>query len=354
MRRLVAMLLLVGLSAPAAARLRVCTLALNGPDEVEAFRAYLGADDFDFVDLSSALTPEPSADATAPPIRCPPTSAATWVVISAEFGGRFFGTLGRSVSLQDLEEASCQAGLRGVFTRRRRCFLLACNTLADERTRTRGRPADYLSVLRADTASRRRRGAAWWRSAMDLSARASARRLAESSRAFPGSTASRRVAARGRDDAQCSSRATSTAARTTRASLLAAWDDPGPESPSSRPPSRTREWTQVVGSSPDGSRRPATTTSCRGSTTTTRRLVDRLGVVRDLMAREDALSFVPTRRAFLATQIRPRSDAKERAVIAETSSAADDAAPRSCGSSSSSMCRPLQSSSRTSRSGSGG
>jgi len=115
MRRLVAMLLLLGLSAPAAARLRVCTLALNGPDEVETFRAYLGPDDFDFVDLSSALAPAPSADATAPPIRCPAELRCDVVVISAEFGGRFFGSSGRSVSLQDLEEASCQPACAGVF-----------------------------------------------------------------------------------------------------------------------------------------------------------------------------------------------------------------------------------------------
>src|SRR2546422_9298438 len=38
MGRLIATLLLLGLASPVAARLRVCTLALNGPEEVDVFR----------------------------------------------------------------------------------------------------------------------------------------------------------------------------------------------------------------------------------------------------------------------------------------------------------------------------
>ena len=68
------------------------------------------------------------------------------VVYSAEFAGRFFGKQGVSLSLQEMEEASCQPRCTGLFRRPREVFLLACNTLAtkDEDSRT---PEEYLHVL---------------------------------------------------------------------------------------------------------------------------------------------------------------------------------------------------------------
>jgi hypothetical protein len=68
------------------------------------------------------------------------------MVYSAEFAGRFFGKQGVSLSLQELEEASCQARCSGLFRRPMEVFLLACNTLAtkDEDDRT---PEEYLRVL---------------------------------------------------------------------------------------------------------------------------------------------------------------------------------------------------------------
>src|SRR2546422_873700 len=60
MGRLIATLLLVGLASPAATRLRVCTLAFNGPEEVDVFRTHLRPEDFEIVDLSSVLAPTPA------------------------------------------------------------------------------------------------------------------------------------------------------------------------------------------------------------------------------------------------------------------------------------------------------
>jgi hypothetical protein len=51
-------------------------------------------------------------------------------------------------------------------------------------------------------------------------------------------------------------------------------------------------------------------------------LVDRLRVVRDLMAREDALSFVPTVEAFLARHDPAAFSAEERTVFAEVQASA--------------------------------
>jgi hypothetical protein len=67
-------------------------------------------------------------------------------VYSGEFAGRFFGKNGPPLSLQEMEEASCQRRCDGLFRRPREVFLLACNTLAtkDEDSRT---PQEYLNVL---------------------------------------------------------------------------------------------------------------------------------------------------------------------------------------------------------------
>src|SRR6267143_1742882 len=60
--------------------------------------------------------------------------------------GRFFGKRGFSLSLQEMEEASCQARCQGLFHHPQEVFLLACNTLAtkDQDSRT---PGEYLQVL---------------------------------------------------------------------------------------------------------------------------------------------------------------------------------------------------------------
>ena len=68
------------------------------------------------------------------------------MVISGEFAGRFFGRRGVSLSLQELEEASCNPRCAGLFHRPREVFLLACNTLASKDTDSRT-PEDYLRVL---------------------------------------------------------------------------------------------------------------------------------------------------------------------------------------------------------------
>jgi hypothetical protein len=319
MRRLVATLLLLGLSAPAAARLRVCTLALNGPDEVETFRSYLGTDEFDFVDLTSTLAPDPSDDRTAPAIRCPAELRCDVVVISAEFGGRFFGSSGRSVSLQDLEEASCQPACAGVFHAPQEIFLLACNTLAtkDQDTRT---PAEYLSVLRAhgfDEADAERVVAIRY-GPLGQSFRETIRRVfAGVPRLYGFST----VAARGETTAVQLARYFTARADYAR-HLLTTWDDPSPNRALEAAFAHTG-MTQVSGLAPDDPGAGDHDVICRlydddGP------LVDRLRVVRDLMSRDDALSFVPTVEAFLSAHDPATFGRKERAVFAEIQ-AADDA-----------------------------
>jgi hypothetical protein len=138
----------------------VCALSLNAPDELRVFETALPADDFEIVDLGRQFLPT-AADASVAPVAagdtaakgpasslagvCRPDLRCDVVVFAGEFAGRFFGSSGRSVTLEELEEASCQPRCAGLFDPEE-VFLLACNTLAtkDEDSRT---PREYLQVL---------------------------------------------------------------------------------------------------------------------------------------------------------------------------------------------------------------
>ncbi len=141
-----------------AQQLRVCTFSFGGPEEVAAFESRLPATDFEFLDLSppsglgATRVDVGAAPGTIQDDRgwlqevCPSNIQCDVAVFSAEFAGKFFGRYGRSLSLQEMEEASCQARCDGLFHAPREVFLLACNTLAtkDQDLRT---PAGYLQVL---------------------------------------------------------------------------------------------------------------------------------------------------------------------------------------------------------------
>jgi len=159
-RLVVGLFVLAALAKPAYAHpYRVCTFSFNSTDEVDAIMEQLPESHFEFVDLSpphvlggdgvssqsvamtSPLGPAPwLIDACRPNLEC------DIVVFTGEFAGRFFGKFGSSLSLQDLEEASCMPRCSGIFRNPQEVFLLACNTLAtkDEDSRT---PEQYLRVL---------------------------------------------------------------------------------------------------------------------------------------------------------------------------------------------------------------
>src|SRR5437016_1650653 len=296
MGRLIATLLLVGLASPAAARLRVCTLAFNGPEEVDVFRTHLRPEDFEIVDLSSVLAPAPTDGTTASlATRCPADLHCDVVVFSAEFGGHFFGRSGRSLSLQELEEASCQPRCAGLFHAPQEVFLLACNTLAtkDQDKRT---PADYLAVLRnhgfeeADA----ERVVAIRYGPLGQTFRETTRRIFAGVPRLYGFSA---VAARGERTAVQLERYFESRGDYAR-HLLEAWDESRPNPPLKAAFVHTG-MVQVSGLSRADSAAGDRDLVCRlyddGAP-----LVDRLRVVRNIMARENALSFLPMVEAFLA------------------------------------------------------
>jgi len=122
-------------------------VGLNEPDEVNVFRSHLDLDRFELVDIRAPAPREGSdttgaswlLDACTPELRC------DLVVLSGEFAGGFFGR-GGSLSLQAMEEASCQERCAGLFRKPQEAFLLACNTLASKSQDSRT-PEGYLRVL---------------------------------------------------------------------------------------------------------------------------------------------------------------------------------------------------------------
>lgn len=131
--------------------LRVCFLSLNEPDELDALRSHLDPARVTFVDLGAAVAhraPGGGRPAGRPWLldACRADLVCDVVFVSGEFAGRFFGRRGVALSLQELEEASCRARCKGIFHEPREVFLLGCNTLAtkDPDSRT---PAEYLQVL---------------------------------------------------------------------------------------------------------------------------------------------------------------------------------------------------------------
>jgi hypothetical protein len=140
--------------------LKVCTFSFNAPEEVAVFESRLPPTDFEFVNVTPrgplGQTPaDVAADTTTGvaeddggPLQgvCQSGVQCDVAVFSAEFAGKFFGRYGGTLSLPEMEEASCQASCGGLFQAPREVFLLGCNTLATKDEDHRG-PAVYLQVL---------------------------------------------------------------------------------------------------------------------------------------------------------------------------------------------------------------
>jgi hypothetical protein len=140
--------------------LKVCTFSFNAPEEVAVFESRLPPTDFEFLDVPPRAplgeTRADGATGTPPAVTedgrgwlqgvCQSGVECDVVVLSAEFAGKFFGRYGGSLSLQEMEEASCRASCDGLFRAPREVFLLGCNTLATKDEDHRG-PEVYLQVL---------------------------------------------------------------------------------------------------------------------------------------------------------------------------------------------------------------
>ncbi|MBX3019004.1 MAG: hypothetical protein KF767_14045 [Bdellovibrionaceae bacterium] len=136
------------------AKKTVCTITINSNQEKELFRKKLPADKFRIVELIPESAPglawiEGWAGANWFKKACEKRVQCDVLVISGHFAGTFFGKSGQSLSLNEMEKASCQSACDGIFKRPKEVYLFGCNTLADKSLDHR-RPEDYVEVLRAD------------------------------------------------------------------------------------------------------------------------------------------------------------------------------------------------------------
>ncbi len=154
----------VGASASYAQPFRVCAFGFNSSEELRVIRAHLPASTFDFIDFSGDLLAAENAHVarlatagTGPQTR--EQGALTWVhslcqtalscdvvFYSGEFADGFFGRYGSDLRLEEMEELACQSGCDGLFHHAREVFLLGCNTLATKDPDRRS-PQEYREVL---------------------------------------------------------------------------------------------------------------------------------------------------------------------------------------------------------------
>ena len=116
----------------------VCSMTLNSKDEREVFKKHLG-DSFNFVELVNPNNTKWLKKGCESQIQC------DILVVSGHFGGSFFGSSGR-LSMEVLENSSCQSSCKGLFEFPKEVFLFGCNTMAGKQpdSRTMQEYADIL------------------------------------------------------------------------------------------------------------------------------------------------------------------------------------------------------------------
>jgi hypothetical protein len=133
----------------------ICTITINSSDEKEIFTKHLAPKGFVIRELvpeggdsggegdQESWFAKACADAEKSKLKCDA------LVISGHFGGTFFGSSGKSLSLEELESQSCAKTCNGILRNPSAVYLFGCNTLAgkekDHRT-----PEQYLQVLLSD------------------------------------------------------------------------------------------------------------------------------------------------------------------------------------------------------------
>jgi hypothetical protein len=113
----------------------VCTITVNSADEKEMFRSRLPAGDYRFVELVEHGRKDWLASACEQKISCDA------LIISGHFdGGDEFYTdrfdVSESLSVEEMERASCSDSCPGVFSQLKEVYLFGCNTLKPEPRQT--------------------------------------------------------------------------------------------------------------------------------------------------------------------------------------------------------------------------
>jgi len=124
----------------------ICAITINSDNERNLFEKEVKKNPTKFnpiVELTTLDEKDWFEKACESGIRC------DQLIISGHFGGTFFGSSGKTLSLSDLEKKGCSKSCEGILANPLEVFLFGCNTLAtkdmDHRT-----PEEYLQVLLRD------------------------------------------------------------------------------------------------------------------------------------------------------------------------------------------------------------
>ena len=136
------------------ARYQVCSITINSSDEIETFKEFLPARDFDFVELlPSRVNPQQNHQSHWFNRACEKDYRCDILVISGHFGGTFFGESNYSLPTELMEEKACKKNCPGILNELKEIFLFGCNTLADKKRDHRSN-SEYLQVLLDDGMAR--------------------------------------------------------------------------------------------------------------------------------------------------------------------------------------------------------
>lgn len=145
----VAVALLVSISSQASRN--VCTITINSSDEKQIFQSQLRGGDFKFIELTDFANQGNQSSSKWMENACNSGISCDVLIISGHFGGTFFGSNDKNLSLSssEMERLSCNKSCDGIMKNPKEVFLFGCNTLASKEKDHRT-PEQYRRVLLDD------------------------------------------------------------------------------------------------------------------------------------------------------------------------------------------------------------
>lgn len=122
----------------------VCAMTFNSTDEIDIYKKKMDPKHFNpIVEITEFDNGQEWLKSA-----CQSGVQCDQLIVSGHFAGSFFGeTKEQSITLEELEKASCDKKCSGIFKNPSEVFLFGCNTLAGDSLKTRT-PEQYLQVLR--------------------------------------------------------------------------------------------------------------------------------------------------------------------------------------------------------------
>lgn len=130
---LAAALIAAGFAAHAEKK-TVCTITVNSADEREAFKRFLPAEDYEFVELVERARPDWLRSSCQKQVQC------DVLLISGHFAGTEFYSsrfdVDESLPVDEMQRVACSASCPGLFSKLKEVYLFGCDTLKPEATRS--------------------------------------------------------------------------------------------------------------------------------------------------------------------------------------------------------------------------